>query len=70
MSYLTNNDNIYKEGTRIAAKSAPGLELQIVRYFHRTYYCTIIGDPTQKQLTYFERELLPPSTFNRKKPGI
>jgi hypothetical protein len=61
MSYLTNNDNIYKVGTIIRAKSAPDSELRIAKYFHRTYYCILVGDATEKHLTYFEKELFSPN---------
>jgi hypothetical protein len=60
MSYLTNNDNIYEVGSLIRAKSAPDSELRIAKYFHRTYYCVVVGDVTQQYLTYFEKELLSP----------
>lgn len=48
------------EGTVITAKADPGKKLLIVRYFQRTYYCVVIGDVARRQLTYFERELMPP----------
>jgi hypothetical protein len=60
MSYLTNNDNIYQVGAIVRAKSAPDSELRIAKYFHRTYYCVVVGDDTQKYRTYFEKELLSP----------
>jgi hypothetical protein len=46
MSYLTNNDNIYQVGAIVRAKSAPDSELRIAKYFHRTYYCVVVGDDT------------------------
>jgi hypothetical protein len=67
MSYKTHTDNIYKEGTIIRAKAKPDLELVIMRYFQRTYYCSIVGDATSQHLAYFERELIPPSKTNHKK---
>ncbi len=60
MSYRTNTDNIYEEGTLITAKSHPLRQLRIVKYYQRIYYCAIVGDEMTKQLVYFERELLPP----------
>jgi hypothetical protein len=53
-------DNIYKEGTLIAAKSDPNCTLIINRYLNRIYYCQAENDPTAKMLVYFERELIPP----------
>lgn len=65
MSFTTNTDNIYKEGTLITAKADPGLKLKIVRYYHRIYYCAIVGDVNQKHLAYFERELIPPALLSQ-----
>jgi hypothetical protein len=67
MSYKTHTDNIYKEGTFIRAKANPNVELVILKYFQRTYYCGVVGDASHQQLTYFERELLPPAKVNNKK---
>jgi hypothetical protein len=60
MSYQTNTDNIYAEGTIITAKQNPTLQLKITKYYQRIYYCSAVGDETRKQLVYFERELIPP----------
>jgi hypothetical protein len=65
MSYRTNSDNLYKEGTIIRAKSDPALKLIIMKYYHRTYYCSVMSDPAGKQLTYFERDLIPPTAADR-----
>jgi hypothetical protein len=59
MSYLTNNDNIHKIGATVFAKSKPDVALVIMRYYHRTYYCVGIADPTGNQREYFEKDLLP-----------
>jgi hypothetical protein len=59
MSLNSNTDNIYKEGTIITAKVAPGLNLKVMRYYHRIYYCASVDGPTKKYLAYFERELTP-----------
>lgn len=59
MSYRTNTDNIYETGTLIAAKVDPSVQLRIVKYYQRIYYCAIVGDEMAKQLVYFERELIP-----------
>lgn len=55
-------DNIYQEGTLIAAKNFPDRQLLINRYYKRIYYCTPVNDPTRKLLVYFERELIPNAT--------
>ncbi len=60
MSYKTNTDNIYKEGTIISAKVRPDEKLLIMKYYQRTYYCAVVGDAARKQLAFFERELIPP----------
>jgi hypothetical protein len=64
MSYRTNSDNIYPEGTLITALVNPALQLKIMKYYQRIYYCAIVGKETQKQLAYFERELIPPAGFS------
>jgi hypothetical protein len=56
----THSDNIYPEGTFITAKEHPGVKLMIVKYLQRIYYCVPAKDPNQKQLAYFEQELIPP----------
>jgi hypothetical protein len=60
MSYKSNTDNIYPEGTLITAKADPSVQLRIVKYYQRTYYCTVVGEEGKKQLAYFEKELIPP----------
>jgi hypothetical protein len=59
MSFKTNTDNLYSEGTVLAAKVDPTRQLKIKRYYQRIYYCTAVGDESQKLLVYFERELMP-----------
>jgi hypothetical protein len=61
MSYQTNTDNIYAEGTIVTAKENPSLPLKIIRYYHRIYYCSVVGDESRKRLVYFERELTTPT---------
>jgi len=61
MSYITNNDNIYKIGATITTKANPEVKLVIMRYYHRTYYCADANDPTQKLNEYFEKQLMPPA---------
>ena len=60
MSYLTNNDNVYKIGTTIFAKAKPDVPLVIMRYYHRTYYCVAVSDPMGTQREYFEKDLVRP----------
>ncbi|HET9486685.1 MAG TPA: hypothetical protein VFO54_04600 [Chryseosolibacter sp.] len=55
-------DNLYKEGTFIAAKAAPDRTLLISRYYKRIYYCKPEGESSPKLLAYFERELVLPAT--------
>ena len=61
MSYISNNDNIYKVGSIISARTNPELKLIILKYYHRTYYCVDADNPSSKQLSYFERDLIAPS---------
>jgi hypothetical protein len=61
MSYNTNDDNIYKVGTIIKAKVFPNIELIIMKYYHRTYFCADLNEPSRKHFAYFERELIPPT---------
>ena len=65
MSYKTNTDNIYKEGTLITAKTNPGLKLRIMKYYQRIYYCAVVGDAARKHLTYFENDLIPPAVLDQ-----
>jgi hypothetical protein len=61
MSYRTNADNMYSEGTLITALDNPSLQLKIMKYYQRIYYCAVVGEEERKQLAYFERELISPS---------
>jgi hypothetical protein len=60
MSYHTNEDNTFTVGSIIMAKEAPTIKLEIMKYYQRIYYCSIVGNVTSKQKTYFERELIAP----------
>jgi hypothetical protein len=62
MSYQTNTDNIYPEGMLITAKESPALLLKIMKYKQRIYYCAVDGHEDQKQLVYFEHELISPES--------
>jgi hypothetical protein len=53
-------ENIFKVGDFVRAKVNPTLLLVVRRYVDKIYYCRIQQDPTQKELVYFERELIPP----------
>lgn len=56
--------NKFKEGEVVRAKVNPTLKLVVRRYVDRIYYCTIQQNPTQKELVYFERELILPDIKN------
>ncbi len=51
--------NKYMEGEIVYAKVNPDLKLVIRRYVDKIYYCKIQDEPNQKDLVYFEREILP-----------
>ncbi len=51
-------ENKYKEGEEVYAKVNPSLKLIIRSYVDRIYYCKIKEDPLQKELVYFEREIM------------
>jgi hypothetical protein len=52
-------ENIFPIGSEVFAKVNPDLKLTIRQYLKRIYYCTVNGNPSQKDLVYFERELMP-----------
>ncbi|WP_169728010.1 hypothetical protein [Adhaeribacter aquaticus] len=51
-------ENTYPEGSLVYAKVNPNLKLVVRRFAKRIYYCTSPENPNQKELVYFERELL------------
>lgn len=51
-------ENKYPEGALVYAKVRPNLKLAVRRYVKRIYYCTILEHPQEKELVYFERELI------------
>jgi hypothetical protein len=61
--YIIEMDNIYQEGSFTSAKNDPSRKLVIKRYFKRIYYCYAAGDPTEKLLVFFERELNAPASI-------
>jgi len=58
-------DNRYEEGSIILAKANPEVRLLIIEYLQRTYYCVEVNHPQQKQLAYFERELVSPAHLSQ-----
>lgn len=58
MSYRTNSDNVYQEGTIVSSKTDPESKLVITKYYQRIYYCTAVNEPGGKELAFFEREII------------
>lgn len=59
-------ENKYKEGQVVYAKVNPSLKLIIRRYVDSIYYCKTHDKPDQKELVYFERELMDDPTGQKK----
>jgi len=55
-----NDDNFYPEGAVVSAKVNPSLQLVIMKYRQRIYYCSAVDHPELNNFAYFERELVPP----------
>ncbi len=51
--------NKFKEGEIVQAKVNPTLNMVVWRCVDRIYYCKLQTNPTQRELIYFERELIP-----------
>jgi len=51
-------ENKYKDGEEVYAKVNPSLKLIVRRSWDSVYYCKIKEDITQKELIYFEKELM------------
>lgn len=49
--------NKYQVGDIVCANVHPELKLVIRRYIDQVYYCKVFGQPEQKELVYYEREL-------------
>jgi hypothetical protein len=70
-----DNDNIYKEGAAVIARSNPDVELVILSYRQRIYYCRVADKPEEKTYAYFEGEIQPAEkatkapTFSRIMPA-
>lgn len=65
MRTIIDNDNIYPEGSFITAVLHPDIKLLIDSYRQRIYYCSVADHP-DRQLVYFEKELIAPSTLVEK----
>ncbi|WP_460920581.1 hypothetical protein [Pontibacter brevis] len=52
-------ENLFPIGSEVFAKVNPDLKLTIRQYLKRIYYCTVNSNPSQKDLVYYERELIP-----------
>lgn len=48
----------YEVGTLVFAKVIPDVPLVVRRYVAKIYYCQLADFPGQKDLVYFERELM------------
>lgn len=48
----------FKEGDYVYARVNPQLKLKIRRHIPSIFYCTVVDDPTAKELVYFTRELM------------
>jgi hypothetical protein len=51
-------ENKYKAGSIVYALVDPDKKLIVRRYVDRIYYCYDFQVPDQKELVYFERELV------------
>ncbi len=51
--------NVYQEGDIVYAKVNPTLELIVRRFIKEIYYCQTKDNLEEKDLVYFERELMP-----------
>jgi len=52
------NENKYKEGEVVYERTNPTRKLIIGRYMDGLYYCKLQESKKQKELVYFERELI------------
>jgi hypothetical protein len=68
MRELITTDNLFRVGTLIKARVEPDLQLKIMSYNQRIYYCGVVSDPKRKQLVFYERELIPPVLTDQFKP--
>lgn len=48
----------YKEGETVYAIARPTVKLVVRRYIPTIYYCRIAANSDEKELVYFERELM------------
>jgi hypothetical protein len=57
MKIRTSDDNKYKIGTYVTTVENPGVNLVILSYSQRIYYCETVIDPQGKHKAYFEKEI-------------
>lgn len=55
------NEKTHEPGTLVTATESPLVQLRIVNYQKRIYYCEKVGHETDKQLAYFHHELQLPN---------
>jgi hypothetical protein len=55
---VSGMENRYAVGTVVYAKVSPARKLLVRRYVDKIYYCQVQADLKQKDLVYFERELM------------
>lgn len=58
-------DNSFPEGSVVWANERPNVALLVRRYIDRIYYCTNQSNPSEKEMVYFERELVPLKEQNK-----
>lgn len=58
MKYIGTIPNKYKEGTIVFSRLNPEVELIIRRYVDMIYYCKQKALPDEKDLVFFEREIM------------
>jgi hypothetical protein len=51
-------ENKYKMGEVVFERTHPSQKLVVSRFADRVYYCLAQENPAQKELVYFERELM------------
>lgn len=58
MIHKTDYDNaVYQPGAIVFAKDQPLIQLRVIKYLQRIYYCERVGNEASRQLAYFHREL-------------
>jgi hypothetical protein len=59
-------ENKYKKGEVVFERTHPTQKLVVRRFADRVYYCLAQENPAQKELVYFERELMADPTATKK----